>query len=320
MAKLVEPDLNSLLADAPMNWGKWGPDDEVGSLNYLTSSGVLDACRKVRQGKVFTLQVPIGHPKGDPVFPGRWEAKHCMVMDKGFYLAGKGPYQPGGLEYADDIIVMFLQGSTQCDALGHAWYDDKLWNGYDARTTIGGLERASILPVAERGVVGGGVLLDIARYLGKPHLEAGEIFDHEDLEACARQEGVEIAKGSILLVRTGWLGWFYEVGAKEFYRDFREPGLTYSLELTRWFQEMEIPNLVTDTIANEATVHPESGVQLPLHAALMRNLGVLLTEVAWLDDLAADCAVDGQYQFLYVAAPLKVVGGSGAPVNPIVLK
>ena len=87
-----------------------------------------------------------------------------------------------------------------------------------------------------------------------------------------------------------------------------------------WFADMEIPNLVTDTIANEVTIDPVSGVALPLHCALMRNLGVTLTEIAWLEDLAADCAKDKQYTFLYSAAPLKIVNGTGAPVNPVVIK
>lgn len=82
---------------------------------------------------------------------------------------------------------------------------------------------------------------------------------------------------------------------------------------------MEIPNFGTDTIANETTMH-ESGVALPLHCALMRNLGVVFTELLVLDELAADCAEDGQYTFLYTAAPLKVVGGTGATVNPVVIK
>ena len=77
---------------------------------------------------------------------------------------------------------------------------------------------------------------------------------------------------------------------------------------------------MTDTIANETTVEPGSGVVLPLHAALMRDLGVTLTEIAWLDDLAAACAADGRWDFLYTAAPLKVHGGTGAPVNPVVIR
>ena len=108
--------------------------------------------------------------------------------------------------------------------------------------------------------------------------------------------------------------------SEEFYGNFVEPGLTHSDALVNWFADMEIPNLVTDTIANEVTVDPVSGVVLPLHNALMRNLGVLFTEIIDLEGLAADSAADKQYTFLYVAAPLKVVNGTGAPVNPIVIK
>jgi len=184
----------------------------------------------------------------------------------------------------------------------------------------GGLKKASILPLAEKGIVGRGILIDMARYRGKPWLDKGETFTHEDLMAAAEAQGCEISKHDILLVRTGWLGYFYATPKEEFYDGFVEPGLTYSPELVRWFQEMEIPNLVTDTIANEVTTDPESGVALPLHNALMRNLGVTFAEIIALDALAEDCAEDGQYTFLYTAAPLKVVEGSGAPVNPVVIK
>ena len=107
---------------------------------------------------------------------------------------------------------------------------------------------------------------------------------------------------------------------EEFYDGFIEPGLRYSPELVEWFRNMEIPNLVTDTIANEITVDPNSGVMLPLHSALMRNLGVTLTEICWLDDLANACHADNRWTFLYTAAPLKVVEGCVAPVNPIAIR
>jgi kynurenine formamidase len=83
---------------------------------------------------------------------------------------------------------------------------------------------------------------------------------------------------------------------------------------------MEIPNLVTDTIANEVTTDPNTGIALPLHCALMRNLGVALTEICDLEKLAAHSARDRQYTFLYTAAPLKVNQASGSPVNPLVIK
>lgn len=322
MAKLscYVPNMGELLDKLPKNWGKWGPDDEVGSLNYLTSAEVLRGVASIRQGKTFTLQVRMGAPEGDPVWPGRAGAKRVNTMDRGHYLCGKGVPLSGQAEYADDMMIMYLQGSSQYDALGHMWYGDQIYNGFPAETTSGGMTKASVLPLAERGIVGRGILIDMARFRNKDVLDRGETFTHLDLMAAAKAQGVEIQKRDILLIRTGWIGHFYKTDPQEFYKDFMEPGLTYSPELVHWFHDMEIPNLTTDTIANEVTVDPVSGVTLPLHQALMRNLGVTFSEIIALDDLATDCASDGQWTFLYVAAPLKVVAGSGAPVNPVVIK
>jgi kynurenine formamidase len=314
--------LAAILKDSPKNWGKWGPDDEIGALNYLDAQQVLRGVAAAKQGKTFTLQVPIGHEKGDPIWPGpgRGQAVRVNILDKGDYFCGRGPEAPGGSEYSDDMIIMYLQGSTQYDALGHAWIEDTLWNGYDARTTGKKMTKADISPVAERGIAGRGVLIDMARHRGKDRLERGEAFSHEDVLAAAEAQGVTIEKRDVLLVRTGWIGSYYRMEPADFYADFVEPGLAYSPELVRWFDEMEIPNLVTDTIANEVSLDPNNGAFLPLHIALMRNLGVLFTEIASLDALAKDCVADGQYSFFYTAAPLKIVGGTGAPVNPIVIK
>ncbi|MSY12665.1 MAG: cyclase family protein, partial [Actinobacteria bacterium] len=211
-----EPDLKVLLKNSPKNWGKWGPDDEVGSLNYLTPEVVVKAAGSIKSGKVFTLQVKMANPEGDPVWPGRQGATRINVMDAGHYHAGKGPLFAGGAEYADDYMTLFLQGSTQYDALGHVWYDHQIWNGYDSKTTIGGLSKASILPIAEKGVVGRGILLDIARFRGKEVLDVAETFTHEDLMACAKAQGCEIQKRDILIVRTGWIAKFYKVSREEF--------------------------------------------------------------------------------------------------------
>lgn len=312
-------NMNELLNDAPTNWGKWGPDDEVGSLNYLTSEEVLRGVAQIRSGTVFTLQRMIGDPKGDPVWPGRTPAERTMVLDESCWDEDGAPAFPGGLHYADDKISAYLQGSTQYDALGHVWYDGQIWNGYDARTTVGGLDKASVAPIAERGVVGRGVLLDMARYRGKDNLDKAETFSHEDLEACASAQGVTIEPHDILVVRTNFLKLFFDLG-KEFYDNFCEAGLVYSPELVQWFHDKEVPNLVTDTIGNEVTYDPNNGFALPLHCALMRNLGVTLTEIADLEKLAASCADDGQYTFFYAAAPLKVHQATGSPVNPMAIK
>ena len=185
------PSMEELLRDAPKNWGKWGEDDEVGALNYLTAQEVLRGAAHIRTGTVFTLQRLIGDPKGDPVWPGRSPAQRTMILDESSWDGEDAPSFPGGLHYADDKIDAFLQGSTQYDALGHVWYGGRIWNGYDARTTVGGLDKASVAPIAERGVVGRGILLDMARFRGK------------DYGPAANGEAIGEALGRRLLVEAG---------------------------------------------------------------------------------------------------------------------
>jgi kynurenine formamidase len=160
----------------------------------------------------------------------------------------------------------------------------------------------------------------MAAYKGKAALEKGDVLDLSDIQACALEQGIQIQKHDILCLRLGFTRLFYERGKNAFYNEFHEPGLTYSPELVSWFHQMEIPALCTDTISNEASVDPKSGVALPLHAALMRNLGVALNEICNFEKLAEDCHADSQWNFLYAAAPLKIVDGTGAPVNPIAIK
>jgi hypothetical protein len=120
MAATKPVHFSELLKDAPKNWGRFGPNDEIGALNFLTSAEVLRGIRAVKQGKVFTLGVPVARPGGDPLYPSRSQPIRTNAMDKGFYIAGKAQPFPGGMEYADDVITMYLQGTTQYDALGHA--------------------------------------------------------------------------------------------------------------------------------------------------------------------------------------------------------
>ena len=186
------PAMRDLLGeDTPTNWGKWGPDDELGCLNYLDAAEVLRGVQHIKSGEVFTLQIQMGRSEspGDPLWPGREGIQRQNELDESTWDGEGAPAFPGGLHYADDTARIFLQGSTQYDALGHVWYDGKLWNGYDARSTIGAMEKASVLPIAEKGIVGRGVLIDMARHRGKQWLDKGETFDHNDLEAAAEEPG-----------------------------------------------------------------------------------------------------------------------------------
>lgn len=150
-----------LLKDSPKNWGRWGPDDEIGSMNYLGPDEAKAGAAEIRSGRTFTLAVNIGDPAGDPLWPGRKPAQRFAILDHGHFKAGKGPDLPGIAEYADDVILMYLQGSSQYDALGHVWHGDAIYNGYHPDTTVGSVSKASILPIAQHGVCGRGVLIDM---------------------------------------------------------------------------------------------------------------------------------------------------------------
>jgi kynurenine formamidase len=320
MAGKLPGDLTELLADAPTNWGKWGPDDQVGGLNYLTPTEVLRAIGSVQTGRAFTLMLELGNPKGDPLWPGRVPYAHFMTQDRGTYESGKTPAIKGGIEYADDVILVACHGSTHVDALGHTWYDGRAWNGFRADGSKGGLESCSVLPLAQKGIVGHAVLLDVARYRGVPYLPMHSHVSLDDLLGAAKRQKVELQQHDILVLRTGILQAFYEKGPEEFYGDFDEPGLTYSRELLDFFHDMEIPVSATDILAGEMLTSATVDAVFPLHAALSRNLGVVFVEGHWLEAWAADCAADGKYDGLYMASPLKIRYGTASPVNPILIK
>ena len=261
--------VGELLKDAPRNWGKWGPDDEVGSLNYLTPDVVVKAAGAIKSGKVFTLQVKMANPEGDPVWPGRSGAVRTMVIDEGHYIAGKGVHFAGRRPLRrrlHDVLPAGLDAvrRPRPRLVRRPDLERLRRQDHDRRSRQG--QRARRSP--RRASSAAGILLDIARWRGKDVLDVAETFTHEDLMACAKAQGAEIQRNDILIIRTGWIAKFYKVTREEFYGNFVEPGLTYSPELVQWFHDMEIPNLVTDTIANEVTVDPVSGVVLPLHNAL----------------------------------------------------
>jgi kynurenine formamidase len=314
------PAVEAATAGGPTNWGRWGADDEVGALNHQTPAAVLAAAAEVRDGTTFSLALPLGAEGGDPVWPGRAPAQHAMTLDDGVYARGEAEPLAGGYRFADDTLTTALHGTTHCDALGHAWCGDELYNGFPAASTAGGLQRASVEPIARRGIVGRGVLLDLARHLGTASLAPGQAIGAETLEACAAAQGTELRSGDALLLRTGWIPRFYREGAEAFYRDFREPGLRYSRELAEWFASREIASLVSDTFGNEVAEAERTGLYGPVHIGLMHRLGIVLTELAWLEQLAEACQSDGRFSFLYVCAPLRIVGATGAPANPIAIR
>ncbi|PCJ90551.1 MAG: metal-dependent cyclase [Porticoccaceae bacterium] len=315
--------MNKLQKDAPKNWGKWGDDDQVGALNYLDNAQVLRGVATIKTGQRFTLQIPMTHGFG-PVFPGRVPVQHFMSQDQSVYSSGKIDRLSGGMKYSDDAVFMYLQGTTHVDALGHAWYNNEVYNGKSADTTIHGHNFVDIGQIGEKAIVGRGVLLDVGKLLGDKNgrLAPNTCINLPDLKKTAEAQSVTIEKRDILLIRTGSMGRFYDKKDHDNWNALTEPGLCYSKDLIHWLNKMEIPVIASDNLAIEKaaqTIDGESFV-IPLHGALIRDLGIVLSEIYWLDELAASSAKDGRYSFFFSAAPLKMKGGTGAPVNPIVIK
>jgi len=318
--------------DAPSNWDRWGDDDELGTLNYLTEDEVLRGIQAVEEGRTFSLGTPINYKEGDPVWPGRNDADHYMTNDKGFIESGK-KQNPEGTDVGvcDDVLYMFTHGTTHFDSLAHVWYDGSLYNGFDPNTTKGGLDRLGTENQGEHGIIGRGVLLDIARYRGVDRLPGNSRITLDELQACAENQNLEIEERDILLLRTGAIESFYKMGPEAYREEYSAdhgedlpeaniPGITYTKELVEWFDNMEIPAFCTDTLAIEQSISDETGTFNPLHGPFLRDLGLNVSEINNFRDLAEDCANDGKYTFLYIASPLKVHSGSAGPVNPVVIK
>lgn len=358
-----------LLDDLPNNWGRWGEEDELGAVNFLDSRqlwhGMQAATRRgSKRVERFTLQLPMtgdtidvlaegAEPPtdetGDPLFPGRTPGRRDNTQDASDYDDGSIDPLAGGMKFSDDRFVteLYLHGATHVDALGHAWYGDRLYNDYNDSVTAAekefdrpvkgyrsgeeaediratsGHETADVAPLADNGIAGRAVLLDVGRHMGDPQngwLDLGEGITLDDLLATAEAQRTQIRERDILLIRTGSTERVTDPEAE--WNPTNEPGLAFSEDLVEWVHEMEIPMIGADNVAVEKVAQEIDGqvYTIPLHGALLRNLGVSLNEVLRLDELAAQCDEDGIYEFLFVGAPLHVERATGAPMNPIALK
>lgn len=318
-----ETTMEKIQKDAPSNWGKWGSEDKIGALNYLDDAQTLRGIEAVKTGKRFTLQLPMTHGVG-PVFPGRLPVEHFMSQDESTFASGKKDPLAGGMKYSDDVVYMYLQGTSHVDALGHAWYGNQIYGGKSANNTVDGHSFVGVGELAKKGITGRGILIDVGVALGdaKGRLAPNTCITLDDIKAVAKKQGVTIEKRDILVIRTGSMGRFYDEDDKQNWSALTEPGLCYSKELVQWIHDMEIPVIASDNLAVEKSFQEIAGepAVIPLHGALIRDLGVVLTEIYWLEDLSEDCKNDNKYTFLFTAAPLKMEKGSGSPVNPIVIK
>ncbi len=287
----------------PNAWNRWGADDERGALNFIGPDQVRRATALVRSGEVLRLAQLLSHKT--PVPAHRSGLQHFMGRDGGEYAVA-GSKRPGGFQFAEDSVVMPLHIGTHVDALCHAWYVDKLYNGYlgdTIRSTTGaarlGVEKMP--PVVTRGV-----LLDLVKLKGRV-LPPGEVVSADCLQAAAAQAGVQIERGDAVLLRTGWLE--SQKGVKQPSFD-TEPGI--DVEAAQWLLEREVAIVGADNFAIEVLPFAPGKV-FPVHQLLIRDHGVPLLEGLMLDPLIAS----GRHEFLFMAAALPIVGATGSPLAPV---
>ncbi|BCB89835.1 cyclase family protein [Phytohabitans suffuscus] len=298
-------------------WGRWGPDDELGHANHLTADRVRAAAGLIRRGATFSLAIPMDRDGPQGGRKARVNPQHVMFRHGGDLLAD-WENAGRGMQSTDDAVYMALQSATQWDAFCHVFYDGRTYNDRGPETvTSAGALRNSITAMADR-LVGRGVLLDLARFHGRPYLDPGEAIQAEDLAACAAAAGVEVGQGDIVLVRTGHLA---RRRAQEAWGDFvagPAPGL--GLSACDFLCPRGVAAVATDTWGVEVIPFESADVRHPVHVVLLVNAGVLIGEIWDLDALAADCAADGVYEFFLTAPPLTITGAVGSPLNPIAVK
>lgn len=311
--------IDDLHASAERNkqWGRWGADDELGTLNHVTPAMVQDAARLVRKGASFGLAMnyDINGPQRTLKDNKRFNPVHTFFSTGTDCCSDMSEFR--AIRGADDMITMPLQCGTQWDALSHIFYYDKMWNGYDARLVgTTGAKKCGIETTRDR-FVGRGVLLDIPRHLGLPWLPDGFGISADLMESCAAAQGVDIGTGDFLLVRTGQMerclveGWGTFAGGDA-------PGLKF--DTADWLRMRDLAAVATDTWGVEVRPNEVAEIFQPLHWVIIPMVGLSLGEMFYLKELAEDCAADGVWEFMFVGAALPFTGAVGCPLNPMAIK
>jgi kynurenine formamidase len=300
------------------NWGRWGDDDQIGTLNNITSADIVGAAGLVRKGKVFSLGLSLKEPIQSGLFGGRWNPIHTMLATGTDAAAGNQDEPFPYLRYADDAINMPCQASTQWDALCHIFLDDKMYNGYDARLVdVRGAKKLGIEHVRDK-MVGRGVLLDVARFKSVPWLDDGYAVTIADLDNCAEAQGVKVRKGDFVIVRTGHQERCLAAGDWTGYAGGPAPG--FAFETCFWLKDKDIAAICSDTWGCEVRPNETSEANQPWHWVVIPSIGISMGEIFYLKELAEDCAADRVYEFFFTAPPLHLPGGAGSPINPQAIK
>jgi kynurenine formamidase len=307
----VIPESFFALAKSVNNWGRWGPDDERGTLNLITAEQVRAAAADVRDGKRFSLAVPMSEDGPQLGFvPGRTNPQRTTIAHLELYGDDER-----GVRFNDDAVSLGVQAATHWDALAHVSYNGRLYNGFatdvisDAGATKLGADKLG-------AIVARGVLLDLARATGVDLVPGGHPLTPADLDAAAEFGKITVTEGDIVLLRTGQMQHLHNGDRMSYAISTAGP----SMQTVRWFHERGVAAVATDNLSFEVFPGEDDAVMLPVHMLHIVEMGLVQGQNFDLEALAADCADDGRYSFLLAATPEPIVNAAGAPVTPVAIK
>jgi len=312
------------LGERVKNWGRWGDDDERGTVNFVTDEVLREAVKSIRSGKRFSLAFPLQQQGGLQLgsMPGRINPLRTMVQLNTPVIG-----DPSLFCTSDDVVTMGLQAGTHWDGLCHASWGGKIYGGRDANTIT--YDGASVCGIEKIGpLTSRGVLLDIAELFGVEELAGGHAITYEDCVNAEERQGVTVRSGDILLLRTGMMakarsGDVVSYGSGTLIEGAPMPGFPgVGLGAVEFFFDREVAAVATDTITFEVMPWDPAvpGAILPIHCITLVMMGLTQGQNFDLEELSADCKEDGQYDFLLEASPQPFVGGIGSPVNPVAIK
>jgi kynurenine formamidase len=312
---VAAPPVFTDMAARVRNWGRWGPEDEVGTLNLIDDAARRRGAAAVVSGRAFGLGLPLSEAEGIQLgfVEGRVNPTRTMVQVN----QPVNEDQPEWVCFSEDVLSLATQCATHWDALAHASYGGVLYNGYPASTVDAqGAGRCGIHRLTT--VVGRGVLLDVARARGVDVLDPGYAITPDDLTAACDLAGTATEPGDIVLVRTGQMIHLIPDRRDLVAYTYPSPGL--SIETAEWFFQRDVAAVATDNLTFEVYPCQYDDLYLPVHLLHLVEMGLTQGQNWVLDALAADCADDGQYTFLLDATPLGFTNALGSPLNPVALK
>lgn len=297
---LTETEFDDL-AQRLSNWGRWGPDDEAGTLHFITEQTRREVAALVRDGTAVSCAHDLAVA---PAIDNTRPVRHLVYWADG---------ESGA---AGDFLALDPHGwtVTHLDALSHIFYRGKLYNDRPLSMLRPSGARANSILTARDGVVGRGILVDLPRAMDKPWMEPGEAAPLAVVQRALEQARIEVRSGDMLVFRTGR----YARNAAQGVPPMSAGLAGVSVEAAEWVHRSEIAAMICDGGMDTQPSEVEN-VRIPWHILTLTMMGMQIVDNADLEALAAACTRLGRWEFQLVLAPLRLAGGTSSPINPIAL-